>query len=78
MLRWGFSYHPGLVEFCSYFDRWSSQSLPKEISFGFHFAGAGATEERSVHTRTCARTAKIRKQKLFPEKAFLSLENRDD
>ena len=60
LLRRGFSnYHPGLVEFCSYFDRWSSQSLLNEISFGSHFAGAGATEERSVHIRTCAHTAKI-------------------
>ena len=32
LLQWGFSYHPGLVEFCSYFDRWLGRSLPKEIS----------------------------------------------
>ena len=56
----GFSYHHGLVEFCSYFDRWSSQSLPKEISFCWS-RRAGASEERSVYIRTCARTAKIRK-----------------
>ena len=46
LLRWGFSYHLGLVEFCGYFDRWSSQSLPKETSFGSHFAATGVT--RSV------------------------------
>ena len=41
--------------------------------FGYHFAGAGATEERSVHIRACARTAKIRKKFFFLKKHFYHL-----